>query len=154
LLFLEAENPKKDIFLYVNSPGGVVSSGLSIYDTMHYIHPDVVTLCLGQAASMASLLLAAGAKGKRYCLPNARIMIHQPSGGVRGQATDIEIHAREILRLRARINTMYAKHTGQPVKRVEEAMERDNFLSPEEALAFGLIDHIVDKRLEEIKEPT
>ncbi|MDR2416919.1 MAG: ATP-dependent Clp protease proteolytic subunit, partial [Holosporales bacterium] len=152
LLFLEAENPKKDIFLYINSPGGVITSGLSIYDTMHYIHPDVATLCLGQAASMGSFLLTAGAKGKRYCLPNARIMIHQPSGGVRGQATDIEIHAKEILKLRARINAMYAKHTCQPVKRIEEALERDNFLSPEEALSFGLIDHIVDKRPNETKE--
>ncbi|MDR1910439.1 MAG: ATP-dependent Clp endopeptidase proteolytic subunit ClpP, partial [Holosporales bacterium] len=146
LLFLEAENSKKDIFLYINSPGGVVTSGLSIYDTMNYIRPDVVTLCLGHAASMGSLLLAAGAKGKRYSLPNARIMVHQPSGGIRGQATDIEIHAKEILKLRARLNAIYVKHTGQSLKHMEEALERDNFLSPEEALDFGLIDHIVEKR--------
>jgi ATP-dependent Clp protease protease subunit len=146
LLFLEAEDPKKDIFLYINSPGGVVTSGLSIYDTMNYIHPDVATFCLGQAASMGSLLLMAGAKGKRYCLPNARILVHQPSGGVRGQATDIEIHAQEILKLRARLNALYVKHTGQSLTRVEQALERDNFLSPEEALEFGLIDQIADKR--------
>ncbi|MDR1267770.1 MAG: ATP-dependent Clp endopeptidase proteolytic subunit ClpP [Holosporales bacterium] len=151
LLFLEAENPKKDIFLYINSPGGVVTAGLSIYDTMNYIQPDVATLCLGQAASMASLLLTAGAKGKRSCLPNARLLLHQPSGGVRGQATDIEIHAKEILKLRARLNEIYVKHTGQPLKRVEEALERDNFLSPEEALAFSLIDKIVDHRPQEAK---
>jgi ATP-dependent Clp protease protease subunit len=152
LLFLEAENPQKDIFLYINSPGGVVTSGLSIYDTMNYIRPDVITLCLGQASSVGSLLLTAGAKGKRYSLPNTRILVHQPSGGARGQATDIEIHAREILRVRARLNAIYVKHTGQSLERVEAAMERDNFMSPEEALDFGLIDHIVEKRSQEDKK--
>ena len=145
-LFLEAEDPKKDIFFYINSPGGIVTSGLSIYDTMQYIGPDVVTICMGQAASMGSLLLTAGAAGKRYSLPNSRIMIHQPSGGCRGQATDIEIHAREILDLRKRLNNIYVKHTGKELSLVEKAMERDNFMSPEEAKNFGLIDKIIEKR--------
>lgn len=146
LLFLEAENPHKDIFLYINSPGGVVSSGLAMFDTMNYIKPDVATVCIGQACSMGSLLLTAGTKGKRYCLPNARVMIHQPSGGARGQATDIEIQAREILKLRARLNEIYVKQTGQKLKTIEEAMERDNFMSADEAKAFGLIDHVVEDR--------
>lgn len=146
LLFLESEDPKKDIFFYINSPGGVVTSGLSIYDTMQYISPDVTTLCMGLAASMGSLLLTAGAKGKRYSLPNSRIMIHQPSGGFRGQATDIEIHAREILTLRSRLNKIYEKHTGVSLTQIEKAMERDNFMSPEEAKKFGLIDEIIEKR--------
>ncbi|MBN9525511.1 MAG: ATP-dependent Clp endopeptidase proteolytic subunit ClpP [Alphaproteobacteria bacterium] len=146
LLFLEAENPSKEISMYINSPGGVVTSGLSIYDTMQYIKPKVATLCLGQAASMGSLLLAAGEPGMRMALPNSRIMIHQPSGGFQGQATDIEIHAREILALRARLNQIYVKHTGQPIEAIEKGMERDNFLSPEQAQAFGLIDHVYEKR--------
>jgi len=146
LLFLEADNPSKDISFYINSPGGVVSSGLGIYDTMQYIRPDVSTVCLGQAASMGSLLLAAGAAGKRYSLPNARIMVHQPSGGAQGQATDIEIQAREILALRSRLNQIYVKHTGQPIDVIEAAVERDKFLSPEEAKAFGLIDEVVVSR--------
>ena len=145
-LFLEAEDPKKDIFFYINSPGGIVTSGLSIYDTMQYIGPEVVTIYMGQAASMGSLLLTAGAAGKRYSLPNSRIMIHQPSGGCRGQATDIEIHAREILDLRKRLNNIYVKHTGKELSVVESAMERDNFMSPEEAKDFGLIDKIIEKR--------
>lgn len=146
LLFLESEDPKKDIFFYINSPGGIVTSGLSIYDTMQYITPEVTTLCMGQAASMGSLLLTAGAKGKRYSLPNSRIMIHQPSGGCKGQATDIEIHAKEILNLRKRLNAMYVKHTGRSLEEIEKAMERDNFMSPEEAKDFGLIDTIIEKR--------
>jgi len=146
LLFLESENPSKDIAFYINSPGGVVTSGLSIYDTMQYIRPQVSTVCLGQAASMGSLLLAAGAPGKRFALPNARIMIHQPSGGAQGQATDIEIHAREILRTRERLNQIYVEHTGQKLKTIETAMERDKFMSPEEAKEFGLIDEVVNKR--------
>ena len=146
LLFLEAENPKKDISMYINSPGGVVTSGLSIYDTMEYIKPDVSTVCIGQAASMGSFLLCAGAKGKRFSLPNARVMIHQPSGGAQGQATDIEIQAKEILSLCSRLNAIYAEHTGQPIKVIEEAVERDNFLSPDEAKAFGLIDEVVSSR--------
>jgi ATP-dependent Clp protease protease subunit len=146
LLFLEAENPKKDISLYINSPGGVVTSGLAMYDTMQYIRSDVSTVCIGMAASMGSLLLTAGAKGKRYCLPNARVMIHQPSGGYQGQATDIEIHAREVLAVKARLNAIYARHTGQPLDKVEESMERDNFMTPEKAKEFGLIDEVVDKR--------
>ena len=146
-LFLESEDPKKDIFFYINSPGGIVTSGLSIYDTMQYISPDVVTICMGQAASMGSLLLTAGAAGKRYSLPNSRVMIHQPSGGCRGQATDIEIHAREILDLRKRLNNIYVKHTGKELSEVEKAMERDNFMSPEEAKNFGLIDKIIEKRV-------
>ncbi len=146
LLHLESENPNKDIFMYINSPGGVVTSGLAIYDTMQYIRPDVATVCMGQACSMGSLLLAAGAAGKRYSLPNSRIMIHQPSGGARGQATDIEIHAKEILDLRKRLNQIYVDHTGQKLKAVETAMERDNFMDPQAALKFGLIDEVVDKR--------
>ncbi|MEN2979181.1 ATP-dependent Clp endopeptidase proteolytic subunit ClpP [Tistrella sp. BH-R2-4] len=146
LLFLESENPKKDISFYINSPGGVVTSGLAIYDTMQYIRCDVQTLCIGQAASMGSLLLAGGAAGKRFALPNARIMIHQPSGGFRGQASDIEIHAREILKLRARLNEIYMHHTGRPLEELERGMERDNFMSPEEAKAFGLIDTVVAQR--------
>ena len=146
LLFLESENPSKDISFYINSPGGIVSSGLSIYDTMQYIRAEVSTVCLGQAASMSSLLLAAGAENKRFCLPNSRIMIHQPSGGAQGQASDIEIHAREILALRARLNEIYVKHTGQPLDVIEAAMDRDKFLSPEEAKEFGLVDEIVVQR--------
>jgi ATP-dependent Clp protease protease subunit len=146
LLFLESENPKKDIYLYINSPGGLVTAGLAMYDTMQYIAPDVCTLCIGQAASMGSLLLAAGAKGKRYSLPNSRVMIHQPSGGFRGQATDIEIHAKEILSLKARLNNIYVKHTGQPLSVVENSMERDNFMSAEDAKTFGLIDEVVENR--------
>jgi ATP-dependent Clp protease protease subunit len=146
LLFLEAENPSKEISFYINSPGGYVSAGLSIYDTMQYIRPQVTTMCLGQAASMGSLLLAAGEKGKRYALPNARIMVHQPSGGAQGQATDIEIQAREILKLRARLNDIYVKHTGQTLETIELAMERDNFMDAEEAKTFGLIDQVVAAR--------
>jgi ATP-dependent Clp protease protease subunit len=146
LLYLESENPTKDIALYINSPGGVVSSGLSIYDTMQYIRPDVSTVCIGQAASMGSLLLTAGAAGKRYSLPNSRIMIHQPSGGFQGQAADIEIHAREILKLRERLNDIYVQHTGQDVKAIEAGMDRDNFMSPEEAVTFGLVDEVVTSR--------
>ena len=146
LLYLESENPKKDISIYINSPGGVVTSGLAIYDTMRYIRPDVTTVCIGQAASMGSLLLCAGTKEKRYTLPNSRIMIHQPSGGFQGQAADIEIHAKEILALRARLNDIYAEHTGQPVKVIEDAMDRDKFLMPEEAVEFGLVDQVVTDR--------
>lgn len=146
LLFLESENPDKDIFMYINSPGGVVTSGLAIYDTMEYIRPNVATVCMGQAASMGSLLLMAGAAGKRYCLPNARIMTHQPSGGFQGQATDIEIHAKEIINLRARLNGIYEAHTGQTAKQIEKIMERDTFMSPEEAKGLGLIDEVVTKR--------
>ena len=146
LLYLESENPKKDISFYVNSPGGLVTAGLAMYDTMQYIRPDVSTVCIGQAASAGSLLLMAGAKDKRYALPNAKIMVHQPSGGFEGQATDIEIHAREILRTRQRLNEIYSKHTGQDVETIEDAMERDKFMSPEEALDFGLIDHVVVNR--------
>jgi ATP-dependent Clp protease protease subunit len=146
LLFLEAEDPEKDISLYVNSPGGVVSSGLAMYDTMQYIRPAVSTVCIGMAASMGSLLLTAGAKGKRFSLPNARIMIHQPSGGYQGQATDIEIHAREVLAIKARLNGIFAQHTGQPLNVVEESMERDNFMTPEKAKEFGIIDEVVEKR--------
>ncbi|MFT6106881.1 MAG: ATP-dependent Clp protease protease subunit [Rickettsiales bacterium] len=146
LLFLESEDPKKDIYLYINSPGGVVTSGLAIYDTMQYIKPDVCTLCIGQAASMGSLLLSSGAAGKRFSLPNSRIMIHQPSGGYQGQATDIEIHARETLSLKKRLNEIYAHHTGQKIGVIEKAMERDNFMTPEMAVKFGLIDKIMEKR--------
>ena len=146
LLFLESENPTKDIAFYINSPGGVVTSGLAIYDTMQYIRPDVATVCIGQAASMGSLLLTAGAKGKRVSLPNSRIMIHQPSGGAQGQATDIEIQAREILQLRQRLNERYVKHTGQPLDVIQAAVERDKFMSPEEAKAFGLIDEVMNNR--------
>ena len=146
LLFLESENPTKDISFYINSPGGIVTSGLAIYDTMHYIRPDVSTVCIGQAASMGSFLLSAGTKGKRFSLPNARVMIHQPSGGAQGQATDIEIQAKEILSLRSRLNAIYAKNTGQPIEVIEEAVERDNFLSPDEAKEFGLIDEVLTSR--------
>lgn len=146
LLFLEAENPKKDIFFYINSPGGVVTSGLAMYDTMQYIKPDVATVCIGQACSMGSLLLTAGAAGKRYSLPNSRVMVHQPSGGAQGQATDIEIQAREILSLRKRLNEIYVKHTGKKLSQIEEALERDRFMSAEEAKEFGLIDHIVERQ--------
>jgi len=146
LLYLESENPNKDIAFYINSPGGIVTSGLSIYDTMQYIRSDVSTVCVGQAASMGSLLLCCGAAGKRYSLPNSRIMLHQPSGGFQGQATDVEIHAREILSLRARLNEIYVTHTGQDLKAVEEALERDNFLAPDEAQKFGLIDEVVTRR--------
>ena len=146
LLFLEAENQNKDIALYINSPGGVVTAGLSIYDTMQYIRPEVTTLCIGQAASLGSLLLCGGAAGKRYSLPNSRIMVHQPSGGFEGQATDIEIHAKEILLLRERLNEIYATHTGQKVENIAEALERDRFYTAEEAKEFGLIDKVVDKR--------
>ena len=146
LLFLESENPDKEVFMYINSPGGIVTSGLSIYDTMQYIKPKVSTLCMGQAASMGSLILCAGEPGLRYTLPNSRIMIHQPSGGYSGQATDIEIHAKEILTLKARLNNLYVKHTGQKLSHVEKNMERDNFLSAEAAKEFGLVDEIVDKR--------
>ncbi len=148
LLYLESENPKKDISFYINSPGGAVTSGLAIYDTMQYIRPDISTVCVGQAASMGSLLLAAGAPEKRYCLPHSRIMVHQPSGGVQGQATDIEIHAKEILDLRARLNQIYVTHTGRTLKVIEEAMDRDKFLSAEEAKKFGIVDEVVDKRPE------
>jgi len=146
LLFLESENPKQDISMYINSPGGVVTSGLAIYDTMEYIRPDVSTVCIGQAASMGSLLLTAGAAGKRYSLPHSRIMTHQPSGGFSGQASDIEIHAREILNLRERLNGIYVKHTGKTLKDIEKIMDRDTFMAPEEALKLGLIDEVVDKR--------
>ena len=146
LLFLESENPDKEISMYINSPGGVVTSGLSIYDTMQYIKPEVGTLCMGQAASMGSLLLTAGQKGKRFCLPNARVMIHQPSGGAQGQATDIEIHAKEILDLRKRLNGLYVSHTGQKLATIEKAMERDNFMSADDAKKFGLIDEVVGTR--------
>ena len=146
LLFLESENPKKDISFYINSPGGVVTSGLAIYDTMQYIRPDVSAVCIGQAASMGSLLLVAGAKGKRYCLPNSRIMIHQPTGGMQGQAADIEIHAREILATRDRLNRIYQHHTGQSLEVIEKAMDRDKFMSPEDAKEFGMIDEVVFER--------
>jgi ATP-dependent Clp protease protease subunit len=148
LLFLESENPKKDISFYINSPGGVVTSGLAMYDTMQYIKPHVSTVCIGQAASMGSLLLTGGAAGKRYSLPNSRIMIHQPHGGARGQASDIEIQAREILRLRERLNQIYVEHTGQKLATIEKAMDRDNFMSADEAKNFGLIDHVVEKKSE------
>jgi ATP-dependent Clp protease protease subunit len=146
LLFLESENPDKEIFMYINSPGGVVTAGLSIYDTMQYIKPQVSTLCIGQAASMGSLLLSGGEPGKRYATANARIMIHQPSGGYRGQATDIEIHAKEILSLKSRLNNIYVKHTGQKLATVEKNMERDNFMDVEKAKAFGIIDEIIEER--------
>ena len=150
LLFLEAENPKKDIFLYINSPGGVVTSGMAMYDTMQYISCDVATICIGQACSMGSFLLAGGTKGKRYSLPNSQIMIHQPSGGAKGQAADIEIQAKLILDLRKRLNAIYAQNTGQKISVIERAMDRDNFMTPQEALDFGLIDHIITNR-EEVK---
>jgi ATP-dependent Clp protease protease subunit len=148
LLFLESENPDKDVHLYINSPGGIVTAGLSIYDTMQFIKPDVSTICIGQAASMGSLLLAGGTKGKRYCLPHSRIMIHQPSGGFQGQASDIDIHAREVLKLRARLNEIMAKHTGQTVERIERDSDRDNFMDAEAAVEYGLIDTVLEKRLE------
>ena len=146
VLFLEAENPKKEVSMYINSPGGVVSSGLAIYDTMQYIKPEVSTLCIGQAASMGSLLLSAGAPGKRFSLPNARIMVHQPSGGFQGQASDIERHAQEILSLRSRLNDIYVKHTGQNLKTIEKALDRDTFMTSDDALKFGLIDKVVENR--------
>ncbi len=152
LLFLESENPEKEIFLYINSPGGVVSDGLAIYDTMQFIQSPVSTLCFGLAASMGSFLLAAGEKGKRFALPNSRIMVHQPSAGFRGQATDIEIHAKEILDQKANLNQLYANHTGQPVEKIEEALERDNFMSPDAAKKFGIIDDIQTKRVVEKTE--
>lgn len=146
LLFLESEEPKKDVYLYINTPGGLVTSGLGIYDTMQYIKPDVSTLCIGQAASMGSFLLAAGAKGKRFSLPNSRIMVHQPSAGYQGQVTDIEIHANEVLSLKKRLNEIYSKHTGKSVEEIKVALERDNFMTPNNAKEFGLIDKVVDKR--------
>lgn len=152
LLYLESENPNKDIAFYINSPGGYVSAGLAIYDTIQFIRPEVLTVCIGQAASMGSLLLAAGTPGKRYSLPNARIMVHQPSGGAQGQASDIEIQAQEILKLRARLNDIYVKHTGQPLDVIEAAMERDKFMSAEEAKAFGLIDEVFEKRPRPLNE--
>jgi ATP-dependent Clp protease protease subunit len=146
LLFLESENPDKDISFYINSPGGVVTSAMAMYDTMHYIKPDVATVCIGQAASAGSLLLTAGAPGKRFVLPNARIMVHQPSGGAQGMASDIEIQAREILKLREKLNNIYVHHTGRKLEEVEKVMDRDTFMSAEEALKFGLVDHIVKER--------
>ena len=146
LLFLEAEDPKKEIYLYINSPGGLVTAGLGIYDTMQYVKPEVSTLCIGQAASMGSFLLAAGAKGKRFSLPNSRIMVHQPSAGFQGQATDIEIHANEVLSLKKRLNEIYSKHTGKSVDEIKSALERDNFMTPDNAKDFGLIDKVVEKR--------
>jgi ATP-dependent Clp protease protease subunit len=146
LLFLESEDPKKEISLYINSPGGLVTAGLGIYDTMQYIKPEISTLCIGQAASMGSFLLAAGAKGKRFSLPNSRIMVHQPSAGFQGQATDIEIHANEVLSLKKRLNEIYSKHTGKTVDEIKSALERDNFMTPDNAKSFGLIDKVVEKR--------
>jgi ATP-dependent Clp protease protease subunit len=146
LLFLESEDPKKEIYLYINSPGGLVTAGLGIYDTMQYIKPDVSTLCIGQAASMGSFLLTAGKKGKRFSLPNSRIMVHQPSAGFQGQATDIEIHANEVLSLKKRLNEIYSKHTGKSPEDIKKALERDNFMNPETAKDFGLIDQVVEKR--------
>ena len=146
LLFLESEDPKKEISLYINSPGGLVTAGLGIYDTMQYIKPEISTLCIGQAASMGSFLLAAGAKGKRFLLPNSRIMVHQPSAGFQGQATDIEIHANEVLSLKKRLNEIYSKHTGKSVDEIKTSLERDNFMTPDNAKDFGLIDKVVDKR--------
>jgi ATP-dependent Clp protease, protease subunit len=148
LLFLESENPDKDIFFYINSPGGSVSAGLAIYDTMQFVKPDVSTLCVGQAASMGAFLLAAGAKDKRFCLPNSRVMIHQPMGGFQGQASDVEIHAREILYLKARLNEILAKHTGQPIKNIEKDTDRDNFLSAEDAVSYGIADRVLSSRAE------
>ena len=152
LLFLEAENPKKEISMYINSPGGVVTSGLAVYDTMQFIRPPVATLCTGQAASMGSLLLAAGQKDMRFALPNARIMVHQPSGGFQGQASDIMIHAQEILNIRKRLNEIYVKHTGQPIKKIEEALERDQFFTADGAKEFGLVDKVIVKRVEELEK--
>ena len=150
LLFLESDNPDKDIHLYINSPGGVVTAGMAIYDTMQFIKPDVSTLCTGLAASMGSFLLAAGAKGKRYCLPNSRVMIHQPSGGFSGQASDIEIHAKEVLYLKRKLNEMMAQHTGQPIEVIERDTDRDNFMGAEEAVKYGLIDRVLKNRLEAV----
>ena len=150
LLFLEADNPKKEIAMYINSPGGVVTSGLAIYDTMQFVRPAVSTLCIGQAASMGSLLLAAGHKDMRFALPNSRIMLHQPSGGFQGQATDIMLHAQEILNLKKRLNEIYVKHTGQTLKAIEDALERDKFLTADDAKAFGLVDKVIDKRPEDV----
>lgn len=152
LLFLEAENPDKDIHLYINSPGGIVSSGLAIYDTMQFIKPDITTLCLGQAASMAAILLAAGTKGKRFTLPNSRILIHQPIGGFQGQAADIDIHAKEILSLREKLNRLLSKHTGQPLEKIQSDTDRDYFMSGEDALKYGLVDEVIEKRKPKKKE--
>jgi ATP-dependent Clp protease, protease subunit len=152
LLFLEADNPKKEISMYINSPGGVVTAGLAIYDTMQFIRPPVSTLCTGQAASMGSLLLAAGHKDMRYALPNARIMVHQPSGGFQGQASDIMIHAQEILNIRKRLNEIYVRHTGQAIKRIEEALERDQFFTAEGAQEFGLVDKVIERRVDEVEK--
>jgi ATP-dependent Clp protease protease subunit len=152
LLWLEADNPKKEISMYINSPGGVVTSGLAIYDTMQFIRPAVTTLCTGQAASMGSLLLTAGHKDMRFALPNARIMVHQPSGGFQGQASDIMIHAQEILNVRKRLNEIYVRHTGQPIKRIEEALERDQFFTADGAKEFGLVDKVIEKRVEELEK--
>ena len=152
LLFLEAENPKKEISMYINSPGGVVSSGLSIYDTMQYIRPKIATMCVGQAASMGSLLLAAGEQGMRFCLPNSRVMVHQPSGGFQGQASDIALHAQEILDLKKRLNMIYVKHTNQKISAVEKALDRDNFMTPEQSLEWGIIDKIIDRRESEASD--
>jgi ATP-dependent Clp protease, protease subunit len=151
LLFLESENPDKEISFYINSPGGSVSDGLAIYDTMQFVKPSVSTLCIGQAASMGALLLASGAKGKRFCLPNSRVMIHQPMGGFQGQASDIEIHAREILNRKAKLNEIFAKHTGQDLKTVERDTDRDNFLSGEQALSYGIVDKVLTSRAESVK---
>jgi len=150
LLYLEADNPKKEVSMYINSPGGVVTSGMAIYDTMQFIRPAVATLCVGQAASMGSLLLAAGAKDQRFALPNARIMVHQPSGGFQGQATDIMVHAQEILNLKKRLNEIYVKHTGQTLKKIEDALERDTFLTADMAKDFGIIDKVIEKRPEDL----
>jgi ATP-dependent Clp protease protease subunit len=148
LLFLESENPDKDVHLYINSPGGIVTAGLSIYDTMQFIKPDVSTICIGQAASMGSFLLAGGTKGKRYCLPHSRIMIHQPSGGFQGQASDIDIHAREVLKLKQRLNELLAKHTGQTIERIERDSDRDNFMDAEAAVEYGLIDTVLERHID------
>lgn len=153
MLFLEAENPKKEISMYINSPGGVVTSGMAIYDTMQFIRPPVSTLCIGQAASMGSLLLTAGEKDLRFALPNARIMVHQPSGGFQGQATDIMLHAQEILNLKKRLNEIYMKHTGQPLKKIEDALERDYFLTADAAKEFGIVDKVIDKRVDDVAAP-
>jgi ATP-dependent Clp protease protease subunit len=153
LLFLEADNPKKEIAMYINSPGGVVTSGLAIYDTMQFVRPAVSTLCVGQAASMGSLLLAAGNKDMRFALPNSRIMLHQPSGGFQGQATDIMLHAQEILNLKKRLNEIYVKHTGQSLKKIEDALERDYFLTSEMAVEWGVVDKVIEKRPEEVSKP-
>jgi ATP-dependent Clp protease protease subunit len=153
LLFLESENPDKDIALYINSPGGIVSAGLAIYDTMQFVKPDVTTICTGQAASMGAVLLAGGAKGKRYCLPNSRVMIHQPLGGFQGQATDIEIHTREILETRERLNQILSHHTGHPMDKIKVDTDRDNFMSAQAAMAYGIVDHVLEKRGELPTDP-